>query len=112
MEELNETKFLKGKLTELQHDKKVLTTAIVVIISLIVFNYIWNNRGGIFMVRACNDDTFKCYTLRAKLNAGWRATEGTLYFSNGGSLHFDCSENFGCADTEDTPWTINKINRL
>jgi len=84
----------------------------MVIISLIVLIYLWSNRGGTFMVQACNNNTDKCYTLRAKLSAEWRAAEGTLYFSNGGSLHFTCSEDFGCVDTEDTAWTIHKINRL
>ena len=103
---------MQEKLAELQHDKKVLTIAISVIIGLLVANYFWSNRAGTFMVQACNDDTSKCYTVRAKLSAEWRAAEGTLYFSNGGSLHFSCSDDFGCVDSEDTSWTIRKINRL
>src|SRR3990167_10866207 len=97
MDEFTDTsKSVQGKLAELQHDKKVLTIIIAVIIGLIVANYLWSNRGGIFMVRACNDDTAKCYMLRAKLSAEWRAGDGTLFFPNGGSLDFSCSDDFGC----------------
>ena len=113
MDEFTGTKkTMQEKLAELQHDKKVLTIAIAVIITLVMANYLWSNRGGTFMVQACNDDSAKCYTLSAKLSAEWRAAEGTLFFSNGGSLHFSCSEDFGCVDSDDTSWTIRKINRL
>lgn len=103
---------MREKIAELQHDKKVLTVALAVIVALVVGNYIWSNRGGMFMVRACGGSSDGCYTLRAKLGAEWRAGEGTLFFSNGGSAHFTCSEDFGCEDTEGRTWTINKINRL
>ncbi len=104
---------MQGEVEELKHINKTLYVTVGLLIALIVSAYLWNIRGGMFMVKACrNDDSNKCYTLRAYLSAEWRYPEGTLLFSNGGSLHFTCSEDFGCEDVDSNYWNIDKLYRL
>lgn len=83
------------------------------IILLIIGYWLFNQRGGTFLVYACNESTSKCYTLKANLSAEFRGRpQATLLFNNGGSLHIDCNKEEGtCLSDEGDSWSLKKIER-
>ena len=88
--------------------------AIVVILGCI---FLYNQRGGTFLVYACKKSTDSCYTVQANLSNKIRHEHATLFFENGGSLSLDCSDSDnGCESSQSDIftkdiWTIKEIER-